>query len=58
MGGAVAAGLIIGLLEAYAAGLIPSGYKDAVALVILLIVLFFKPSGIFGRKEEQLLKTF
>ena len=58
MGGAVAAGLIIGLLEAYTAGLISSGYKDAAALVILLIVLFFKPGGIFGRKEEQLLKTY
>ena len=58
MGGAVAAGLIIGLLEAYAAGLISSGYKDAVALVILLFVLFFKPGGIFGRKEEQMLKSF
>ena len=58
MGGAVAAGLIIGLLEAYTAGLISSGYKDAAALVILLIVLFFKPGGIFGRREEQLLKTY
>jgi branched-chain amino acid transport system permease protein len=58
MGGAVAAGLIIGLLEAYTAGLISSGYKDAAALVILLIVLFFKPGGIFGRKEEQMLKTY
>ena len=45
-------------LEAYTAGLISSGYKDAVALVMLLIVLFFKTSGIFGRKEEQLLKTY
>lgn len=58
MGGAVAAGLIIGLLEAYAAGLVSSGYKDAVALVILLFVLFFKPGGIFGKKEEQMLKAF
>jgi branched-chain amino acid transport system permease protein len=58
MGGAVAAGLIIGLLEAYAAGLVSSGYKDAVALVILLLVLFFKPGGIFGKREEQALKAF
>jgi branched-chain amino acid transport system permease protein len=58
MGGAVAAGLIIGLLESYAAGLISSGYKDAVALVILLFVLFVRPGGIFGKKEEQALKTY
>jgi len=56
--GAVAAGLIIGLLESYSAGLLSSGYKDAVALVILLLVLFFKPAGIFAKKEEHLLKTF
>jgi branched-chain amino acid transport system permease protein len=58
MGGAVAAGLIIGLLESYSAGLISSGYKDAVALIILLLVLYFRPGGIFGKKEIQSLKTF
>lgn len=58
MGGAVAAGLIIGLLESYSAGLISSGYKDAVALIILLLVLFFRPGGISGKKEEQALKEF
>jgi branched-chain amino acid transport system permease protein len=58
IGGAVAAGLIIGLLESYSAGLLSSGYKDAVALVILLLVLFFRPAGIFAKKEEHLLKAF
>jgi len=58
MPGAVAAGIIIGLLESYSAGLLSSGYKDAVALIILLAVLFFRPGGIFGKKEEQALKTF
>ena len=58
MGGAVAAGIIIGLLESYSAGLLSSGYKDAVALVILLLVLFFRPGGIFAKKEVQKLKTF
>ncbi len=58
IGGAVAAGLIIGMLESYSAGLLSSGYKDAVALVMLLLVLYFRPGGIFGRKEEQLLKAF
>ncbi len=58
VGGAVAAGLIIGLLESYSAGLLSSGYKDAVALVILLLVLFFRPAGIFAKKEEHLLKAF
>ena len=58
IGGAVAAGIIIGLLESYSAGLLSSGYKDAVALVILLLVLFFRPGGIFARKEVQKLKQY
>lgn len=58
IGGAVAAGIIIGLLESYSAGLLSSGYKDAVALIILLLVLFFRPGGIFARREEQALKTY
>jgi len=58
MGGAVAAGILIGLLESYSAGLLSSGYKDAVALVILLLVLFFRPGGIFAKKEVQKLKIY
>ena len=58
MWGAIAAGLIIGLLESYSAGLISSGYKDAVALIVLLIVLFLSPGGIFIKKEEHKLKSF
>ena len=58
MWGSIAAGLIIGLLESYSAGLISSGYKDAVALLVLLIVLFFSPGGIFVKKEEHKLKSF
>ncbi len=47
--GAVAGGVILGVLESLAAGLISSGYKDAVAFVILLTLLFVRPSGLFGR---------
>ncbi len=50
--GAVAAGFIIGLLESLGAGLISSGYKDAIALTVLIIVLVLRPQGLFGRKES------
>lgn len=56
--GAVIAGLIIGILESLGAGLISSGYKDAIALVVLLLILFVRPSGILGSKEAQKLKSF
>ncbi|MBW1945516.1 MAG: branched-chain amino acid ABC transporter permease, partial [Deltaproteobacteria bacterium] len=49
--GAVMGGLIIGLIESLGAGLISSGYKDAFALLVLLFVLFLKPSGLFGSAE-------
>ena len=51
--GAVAGGVILGVLESLSAGLISSGYKDAVAFVILLTLLFVRPSGLFGRRAAE-----
>ncbi len=51
--GSVVAGFIIGILESFGAGFISSGYKDAIALLVLLIVLWVKPSGLFGSMEES-----
>ncbi|MFA7431183.1 MAG: branched-chain amino acid ABC transporter permease [Rhodospirillaceae bacterium] len=48
--GAIAGGLILGLIEAYTAGYISSNYKDAMAFVVILLVLFFMPSGLFGKR--------
>ncbi len=56
--GAVMGGLIIGLIESLGAGLISSGYKDAFALLVLLFVLFLKPSGLFGSAEISKIREF
>ena len=56
--GAVVAGFIIGVVESFAAGFISSGFKDAIALVILILVLFIKPSGLFGSAEVGKVKQF
>lgn len=56
--GAILGGLIMGTIESLGAGLISSGYKDAFALVVLLIVLFFRPSGILGSIEISKIKRF
>src|SRR3990172_617675 len=44
--GAVAGGLLLGLLEAFATP-ISSGYKDALAFVVLIAVMLLRPGGIF-----------
>lgn len=57
-GGAVVAGLLIGVLEALSGGYISSHYMDAIALIVMLCVLFVRPGGIFGKSEEIRLKEF
>ncbi len=56
--GAVAAGLLLGIIEAMGGGYISSHYMDAMALMILLVVLFIRPAGIFGSSEASRLKEF
>ncbi|MEW6639108.1 MAG: branched-chain amino acid ABC transporter permease [Pseudomonadota bacterium] len=51
--GAVAGGLLLGLLEALAAGYISSTYKDAFAFIVILLVLFAMPQGLFGRRTVE-----
>lgn len=48
--GAVVGGLVLGVLEALAAGYVTSVYKDGVAFVALIVVLLFMPNGLLGSK--------
>ena len=50
--GAVAGAFILGLVENIGIWFLPSGYKDAIAFVVLIIFLLFRPQGLFGRKNE------
>ncbi|MBD8007207.1 branched-chain amino acid ABC transporter permease [Bacillus norwichensis] len=51
--GAMVAGLLLGIVESFAAGFISSGYRDAVAMIILLVILLARPQGIFGKIVQE-----
>ncbi|GHT83922.1 branched-chain amino acid ABC transporter permease [Spirochaetia bacterium] len=49
--GALVGGLAVGLIESIAALYIGSNYRDSMAFIILIVVLIFRPAGIFGKDE-------
>ena len=51
--GALVGGLLLGLFEALTAGYISSQYKEAVAFVVILAVLFVMPQGLFGQRTTE-----
>ncbi|WP_116086859.1 branched-chain amino acid ABC transporter permease [Tropicimonas sp. IMCC34011] len=51
--GALVGGLVLGLLEALTAGYLSSQYKDAVAFIVILGVLFVMPQGLFGKTAAE-----
>jgi branched-chain amino acid transport system permease protein len=50
--GAIVGGFLLGLLESYSAGLLSSGYKDAVAFIALFIILLSKPRWLVRAEQE------
>lgn len=51
--GAIVAGVLLGVLESMGAGFVSSAYKDAIAFIILLIILFVRPQGVFGGRKSR-----
>jgi len=52
------AGMLLGILESFSISVLPAAYKDVIAIAVLLLVLFVKPSGLFGSVEAARLKEF
>jgi len=50
--GATLGGFLLALVEEMGAGYISSGYRDAMGFLIIIVVLIFKPTGLFARAER------
>ena len=57
-GGAVAAGILLGVIEAFSVSVLPLAFQEAISIAILLIILFIRPHGLFGSKDAAGLKEF
>jgi branched-chain amino acid transport system permease protein len=55
---AVVAGLLLGTLESFSIWVMPAAYKDVIAISILLLILFVRPSGLFGNAEAARLRDY
>jgi len=55
---AVAAGLLLGLIESFSISILPMAFKDVISIVILLVILIAKPSGLFGSSQASALKDY
>ena len=51
--GAIAGGLIIGLVESLSGFYLPEGFKDVAAYVVVLLVLVIRPQGLFGAQLRK-----
>jgi branched-chain amino acid transport system permease protein len=55
---AVAAGLLLGMLESFSTVVVPEAYKDVVTILVLLTILVAKPTGLFGSRAAGALKEY
>jgi branched-chain amino acid transport system permease protein len=51
--GAVVGGLALGVIQSLVTGFLPAGYQDAIAYAILILVLYFRPSGLLGTYSAE-----
>jgi branched-chain amino acid transport system permease protein len=51
--GAVVGGLVVGLAENLSVLVVPAGYKAAMPFVLLILILYVRPQGLFGSREGQ-----
>jgi branched-chain amino acid transport system permease protein len=52
-GGAVVGGLLLGIIQSIFAGVLPAGWQDGIAFLILILILYFRPQGILGTTMSE-----
>ncbi|MGE3067154.1 MAG: branched-chain amino acid ABC transporter permease, partial [Hyphomicrobiaceae bacterium] len=52
--GALAGGLVVGVIDNLAAAYVSTAYRQAVPLVLLVLIILFRPQGLLGRREERI----
>jgi branched-chain amino acid transport system permease protein len=51
--GAMVGGFVLGVVETLVSGYLSSTYRDAIAFVVLIVILLFKPTGLFGVSQQE-----
>jgi branched-chain amino acid transport system permease protein len=51
--GAMVGGLLLGVIETLVSGYLSSTYRDAIAFVLLIVILLYKPTGLFGVSQTE-----
>ena len=53
MRGAIVGGLLLGVVDNFAAAYLSAQYRAAIPLLMLIVVILFRPQGLLGRLEER-----
>jgi branched-chain amino acid transport system permease protein len=51
--GAMVGGFVLGVVETLVSGYLSSTYRDAIAFVVLIVILLFRPTGLFGVPQQE-----
>lgn len=54
LGGAVAGGILLGVTESLGGAWMPSGFKDIIGFILIILVLALRPQGLFGVKRVRI----
>ncbi|MEI3175364.1 MAG: branched-chain amino acid ABC transporter permease [Lachnospiraceae bacterium] len=50
---ALVGGILLGIIESLVSGVLSAAYRDIIAFIIMILILYLKPAGLLGKKVEQ-----